>query len=69
MQKNLIHITGNDSYGIELEVKRWAQVFESKYSDLNIERIRLENRADFPTIRDNLTTTGLFADKRLFIFS
>jgi DNA polymerase III delta subunit len=67
--KNLIYITGNDSYGVELEVKRWIGVFQGKYGDINIERIRLENRADFAVIRDNLTTTGLFTDKRLFLFS
>lgn len=69
MKKNLIYITGNDSYGVELEVLRWIRVFEEKYGELNIERIRLENRGDFPLVRDNLTTTGLFAEKRLFIFS
>ena len=38
MLKNIIHITGNDSYGIELELKRWLGAFRAKYGDINIDR-------------------------------
>lgn len=69
MQKNIIYITGTDSYGIELEVKRWIRVFTEKYSDINIDRVRLEERNAFALVRDNLTMTGLFSTKRLFLFS
>jgi hypothetical protein len=29
--KNIIHITGNDSYGIELELERWLGAFRGKF--------------------------------------
>lgn len=67
--KNIIYITGNDSYGVEQEVQRWIAVFQGKYGDINIDHIRLEDRTSFPVIRDNLATSGLFTDKRLFLFS
>ena len=69
MYKNIIYIHGNDSYGIESEVARWIRVFTEKYGIINIERYRLEDKNAFPLIRDALFTTGLFAEKRLFIFS
>jgi DNA polymerase III delta subunit len=69
MYKNIIHITGNDSYGISLEVSRWVGAFEGKYGSVNIDRYRLEERGTFPSLRDQLLTTGLFAEKRIFVFS
>jgi hypothetical protein len=69
MYKNIIHITGNDSYGISLEVSRWVRAFEGKYGSVNIDRYRLEDRGIFPSLRDQLLTTGLFAEKRIFVFS
>jgi DNA polymerase III delta subunit len=69
MYKNIIHITGNDSYGISLEVSRWVRAFEGKYGSVNIDRYRLEERSVFPSLRDQLLTTGLFAEKRIFVFS
>jgi hypothetical protein len=29
--KNIIHITGNDSYGVELELERWLGAFRGKF--------------------------------------
>ena len=69
MFKNIIYITGNDSYGIEQEVKRWLLAFSSKYGDVNIDRFRLEEIKNTQDIYDQLFTTGLFVEKRLFLFS
>ena len=41
MKKNIIHITGNDSHGVELELKRWLGAFTSKYGNINIDRYDL----------------------------
>ncbi len=43
MHKNIIHITGNDSYGVELELQRWLGVFDDKFGDINIERYDLSD--------------------------
>ena len=69
MFKNIIYITGNDSYGVEQEVKRWLFAFSSKYGDVNIDRVRLEEIKNTQDIYDQLFTQGLFAEKRLFLFS
>ncbi len=69
MYKNIIYIQGNDSYWVEWEIARWISVFTEKYGIINVERYRLEDKNTFPLIRDTLFTTGLFAEKRLFIFS
>jgi hypothetical protein len=69
MYKNIIYITGNNSYAISAEVTRWRRVFEQKYGKENIDRFPLDDRTRFPLIRDNLLSGGLFIAKRLFIFS
>jgi len=69
MLKNIIYITGNDTYGVEKELSRFVKVFEEKYSGINIDRYRLEDKSMISHIRDNLFTVGLFSEKRLFIFS
>jgi DNA polymerase III delta subunit len=69
MYKNIIYITGNNSYAISKEVKRWIKVFEMKHWNENIDRIALDDRTRFPLIRDNLQSGGLFSEKRLFVFS
>ena len=69
MFKNIIYIKGNDTYGIEQEVKRWLLAFSSKYGDVNIDKFRLEEIKNTQDIYDQLFTTGLFVEKRLFLFS
>jgi hypothetical protein len=41
MKKNIILLSGGDTYSIEQEVIRWIKVFSEKYSEMNIERINL----------------------------
>ena len=68
MKKNIIYITGNDSYGIELEVKRWTQAFQWKFGDINIDRYDLSDGTNLKSINEVLLMSGLFVEKRLFIF-
>lgn len=63
---NIIHITGNDSYGVELELKRWISAFEKKYGNINIDRYDLSEA--LANLKDILLSGWLFAEKRLFIF-
>jgi DNA polymerase III delta subunit len=69
MLRNIIYITGNDSYGVEKELSRFIKVFQDKYTDVNIDRYRIDDKNMLPVIRDTLFTVGLFSEKRLFIFS
>ena len=68
MKKNIIHITGNDSHGVELELKRWLGAFTSKYGNINIDRYDLWDATSLKWIWDMILMSGLFAEKRLFIF-
>lgn len=68
MKKNIIHITGNDSYGVELEIKRWLGVFQSKFGNINIDRYDLSDATNLWWMGDMILMSGLFAGKRLFIF-
>lgn len=70
MKKNIILFTGRDTYGIEQDVQRWIRTFTEKYSDMNIEHIYLDTLKNNESIyRQNILSSGLFADKRLFIIS
>ncbi len=68
MRKNIIHITGSDSYGIEIELTRWIQAFKWKYWDINIDRFDLSDTSSLKWIWDIILMAGLFTQKRLFIF-
>ncbi len=68
MYKNIIHITGTDSYWVELELKRWLGAFTGKYGNINIDRYDLWDAASLKWIWDMILMSGLFAEKRLFIF-
>ena len=43
MKKNIVYITGNDSYGVDQEIKRWIDTFEMKYGEINIDRYDLSD--------------------------
>ncbi|PID84578.1 hypothetical protein CSB09_00225 [Candidatus Gracilibacteria bacterium] len=63
--KNIIYITGDDSFGIERELNGLISIFEKKYGNINIEKIALENAHK---IHESLfLSLGLFSEKRLFI--
>ena len=68
MYKNIIHITGNDSYGVELEVTRWLGAFRGKFGDINIDRYDLGDKDGLKWVSNMILMSGLFAEKRLFIF-
>ena len=68
MKKNIIHIIGNDSYGVEIELQRWLGAFISKYGNINIDRYDLSDTTSLKGIGDMILMSGLFAEKRLFIF-
>jgi hypothetical protein len=68
MYKNIIHITGNDSYGVELELERWLGAFRGKFGDINIDRYDLGDKDSMKWIGNMILMSGLFAEKRLFIF-
>ncbi len=68
MYKNIIHITGNDSYGVELEVRRWLGAFCLKFGDINIDRYDLGDKDSMRWMGDMILMSGLFTEKRLFIF-
>jgi DNA polymerase III delta subunit len=68
-KKNIVLISGRDSYGVEQEVKKWITLFRERQSDINIDRISLETLRDGGQIRQHMLSGGLFADKRLFVIS
>jgi hypothetical protein len=45
MKKNIIYITGNDSYGVDIEVQRWLGAFCGKFGDINIDRFDLSDQS------------------------
>ena len=70
MKKNIILLTGSDTYGIEQEVKKWIRVFSERHSDINIDHIQLNTiRENSSIIQQNMLSGGLFAEKRLFVIS
>ena len=55
MKKNIILLTGSDTYGIEKEVQKWNRVFIERHSEMNIERVHLDTlKADASSIRQNM---------------
>ena len=69
-KKNIILLTGSDTYGIEQEVKKWVRLFGERHSDINIDHIYLNSLKDNKAmIAQNMLSGGLFAEKRLFIIS
>lgn len=70
MKKNIILLTGTDTYGIEQEVRRWTRAFAERQSEINIEHIKLDSIKEHGrTIEQNILSGGLFTEKRLFIIS
>jgi len=70
MKKNIILLTGTDTYGIEQEVKKWIRVFSERHSDINIDHIYLNSlKENASMISQNMLSGGLFAEKRLFVIS
>lgn len=68
MQKNIIYFSGSDTYGVDLSIDRWKRAFEGRYGSVNIDRYDLAAVDLYPQIRDQIVMSGLFSEKRLFIF-
>lgn len=70
MKKNIILLTGSDTYSIEKEVAKWTRTFSERHSDINIERVYLDSlKSDASSIRQNMLSGWLFVEKRLFVIS
>ncbi len=68
-QKNIIYITGIDTYWVRGEKERWKQLFRERQGSENIEEIRIEEVTDWSRIEQNMQSMGLFAEKRLWCIS
>lgn len=70
MKKNIVLLSGRDTYGIVEERKKWIQAFKERHSEMNIEHVNLSDiKNSWKTIEQNILSSGLFAEKRLFIIS
>ena len=58
--------TGEESFLVEKEVRRWKSSFSSKYGKDNIS-IYTPHNFDVATIANDLFGSGLFAEKKLII--
>ncbi len=68
-KKNIIYITGIDTYWVRGEKERWKQLFRERQGSENIEEIRIEEVTDWSMIEQNMQSMGLFAEKRLWCIS
>lgn len=68
-RKNIILISGIDTYGVHQEKNRWKKVFRDKYGTENMEEVRIEEVKDWSRIEQDIQSMGLFAEKRLWCFS
>lgn len=68
-RKNIILISGIDTYGVRQEKNRWKKVFRDKYGTENMEEVRIEEVKDWSRIEQDIQSMWLFAEKRLWCFS
>ncbi len=68
-KKNIIFLTGLDTYGIRKEKERWKYAFRERQWGENIEEVRIEEVKDWTRIEQDMQSMGLFATKRLWCFS
>ncbi len=68
-KKNIIYITGRDSYGVEGETRRFVDAFRLRQDENNIDTYRIEEIRDWRVIIQNMQTLWIFVEKRLFVFS
>ncbi len=64
--KNIIYISGDDSFMIEKDLHWLEENFEKKYGAMNIEHHNLADWKNFHT--ETLLSADLFSEKKLFIF-
>lgn len=65
MLKNVFLFYGENTFGLQQEIKRWQEEFEKKYGDLNIEIIENEETAE--RITASLESSPFLSEKRLII--
>jgi hypothetical protein len=53
-RKNIILISGIDSYGVRQEKNRWKKVFRDKYGTENMEDVRIEEVKDWSRIEQDI---------------
>lgn len=68
-KKNIIFISGIDTYWVRTEKSRWKEVFRTRQWWENIEEIRIEDVKDWRRIEQDMQSIGLFSTKRLWCFS
>lgn len=68
-KKNIIYITGRDTYGADLEKEMLMRAFRERHTGHNIDIVRIEEVKDWNTLKQDALSMGLFAEKRLFSFS
>lgn len=68
-KKNIIFLSGIDSYGVSLELMRWKKRFRESQDGLNIDTFRIEEVKNWNEVENEILSVWLFADKRLFCFS
>lgn len=68
-KKNIILLSGIDTYGVSLELLRWKKRFRESQDGLNIDTFRIEEVKNWSEVENEIISVGLFADKRLFCFS
>ncbi len=68
-KKNIIYITWRDSYGIDVETRRFVDAFRLRQDANNIDTYRIDEIRDWREVTQNMQTMGIFVEKRLFVFS
>ena len=68
-RKNIIFISGIDTYWVRREKSRWKETFRTRLWWENIEEVRIEEVKDWKRIEQDMQSIGLFSSKRLWCFS
>jgi DNA polymerase III delta subunit len=67
-RSNIICFTGRDTYAIRSETDRFIQAFRDRHDANSIDIYQIEEVRDWRKIGQDMQTTGLFVEKRLFVF-
>ncbi len=67
-KKNIIYITGVDTYGVETETRRFIDAFRMRQDAEGVDMYHIEDIRDWNKIIQDTQTMSLFGTKRLFVF-
>lgn len=67
-KKNIIYITGVDTYGVENETRRFIDAFRARQDAEGVDIYHIEDIRDWNTVIQDTQTMSLFGTKRLFVF-